>query len=184
VCRTKHEGCAAGLRVYRDAHDRWAGSRKVWNQHAYFVTNVEETGEVPVASQAQSNWQVAGLNNFRQNVQGEVGPLPSPDLTVKDVTVQCQGGQIVGVQATVCNRGAVGADANVAVLIVATSGTDTAECTATTSAFLSNGFCEDVQCALTAPGDATVQATVNPTGAIGECDLLNNESLPVDGACS
>ncbi|MCX4247071.1 FG-GAP repeat domain-containing protein [Paraliomyxa miuraensis] len=64
-----------GLRVFGD--DQWVRTRRVWNQHAYHVTNVEEDGTIPTAEVA--NWSVAGLNNFRQNVQPE-GEFSAPDL--------------------------------------------------------------------------------------------------------
>src|SRR6185436_15660169 len=70
TCRTRHEDCAAGVRVYRDALDRWAASRPVWNQHAYAVTNVEDDGTIPRSSEWARNWEDPGLNDFRQNVQG------------------------------------------------------------------------------------------------------------------
>ena len=64
-----------GLRVFGD--DQWVRTRRVWNQHAYHVTNVEEDGTIPTVETA--NWSVDGLNNFRQNVQPE-GEFAAPDL--------------------------------------------------------------------------------------------------------
>ena len=42
VCRALHPPGVGltGLRVLRDALDRWASSRPMWNQHAYSITNV------------------------------------------------------------------------------------------------------------------------------------------------
>ncbi|MCA9707628.1 MAG: VCBS repeat-containing protein [Myxococcales bacterium] len=64
-----------GLRVFGD--DQWVRTRRVWNQHAYHVTNVEEDGTIPAVE--QPNWSVEGLNNFRQNVQPQ-GEFSAPDL--------------------------------------------------------------------------------------------------------
>ena len=65
----------SGLRIYGD--DLWVRTRRIWNQHQYHVTNVEEDGSIPVAE--TPNWTVPRLNNFRQNVQPE-GEFSAPDL--------------------------------------------------------------------------------------------------------
>lgn len=65
----------SGLRVFGD--DQWVRTRRIWNQHPYHVTNIEEDGSVPVAE--TTNWSVDRLNNFRQNVQPE-GEFSAPDL--------------------------------------------------------------------------------------------------------
>jgi len=36
-----------GLTVFRDADGRWAYARRIWNQHTFHVTNVEEDGSIP-----------------------------------------------------------------------------------------------------------------------------------------
>ena len=56
-----------GIKVYQDESHNWVRTRTVWNQHAYHVTNINEDGTIP--SPQLNNWQVPGLNNFRQNVQ-------------------------------------------------------------------------------------------------------------------
>ncbi len=55
--------------VYRDAMDRWTPARRVWNQHAYHVTNVREDGTIP--QNMKKSWQL--LNTFRTNSQVEAG---------------------------------------------------------------------------------------------------------------
>jgi hypothetical protein len=47
--------------VLRDAGDRWVNARRIWNQHAYHVTNVLENGTIP-AVQPQ-HWRT--FNSFR-----------------------------------------------------------------------------------------------------------------------
>jgi hypothetical protein len=74
-----------GVRIFGDSQGQWVRTRRVWNQHAYHVTNTEESGAIP--SQEPSNWLVSGLNNFRQNVQPE-GEFSAPDLIV-DLRLQC-----------------------------------------------------------------------------------------------
>jgi hypothetical protein len=71
-----------GLRVFGD--DQWVRTRRVWNQHPYHVTNVEEDGTIPTIE--ETNWPVPGLNNFRQNVQPE-GEFAAPDLVATVVGI-------------------------------------------------------------------------------------------------
>jgi hypothetical protein len=68
-----------GLRVFGDVEGRWVRTRRVWNQHHYHVTNVDEDGSIPAVE--APNWTTEGLNNFRQNVQPE-GEFAAPDLVV------------------------------------------------------------------------------------------------------
>ena len=39
--------------VYEDAQKRWIPTRRIWNQHAYHVTNVREDGTHPGAPEAE-----------------------------------------------------------------------------------------------------------------------------------
>ena len=78
-----------GVTVFGDAANSWVGTRTLWNQHAYSVTNVcgddtacgppNDYGHVP--KYPLPNWVVPWLNNFRQNVQ-EDGLWDAPDATV------------------------------------------------------------------------------------------------------
>jgi hypothetical protein len=52
---TATSGARQGLRVIGDATDSWAATRRVWNQHAYHVTNVSELGAIPAHEPA--NWR-------------------------------------------------------------------------------------------------------------------------------
>ena len=96
-----------GIRVYGDAHDSWAATRRVWNQHSYHITNVSELGAIPAHEPA--NWLAANpntpsgkMNNFRQNLP-EFDALAAPDLTV-ELELVLQGCTLL---AHVCNRGDV-----------------------------------------------------------------------------
>jgi hypothetical protein len=67
------------VQVFQDAMKRWKPTRRIWNQHAYHVTNVREDGTIP-AKQTKS-W--TKLNTFRTNAQIEGGgdcapPPPNP----------------------------------------------------------------------------------------------------------
>ncbi len=68
-----------GVRVFGDKAGQWVRTRRVWNQHAYSVTNIQEDGNLPVPQPL--NWTTPGLNNFRQNAQ-PLGEFNAPDLIV------------------------------------------------------------------------------------------------------
>ena len=72
---------SSGIYVYGDALDQWVGTRRIWNQHGYYITNVNEDGTIP--QNEIPNWQV--FNNFRQNQlfpdEGTAGPHGAPDVT-------------------------------------------------------------------------------------------------------
>ncbi len=93
-----------GIRVFGDSEDNWVTTRRIWNQHAYHVTNVNENGSIPTV--AEKNWLVEGLNNFRQNVQ-PVGIFNAPDLTVRGLGFASGGCATEGIviYAAVENRG-------------------------------------------------------------------------------
>src|SRR5207302_2136926 len=50
TCRAPHPHGVQGIRVYKDAQNRWVRSRTIWNQHAYAVTRVAENGTIPKTS--------------------------------------------------------------------------------------------------------------------------------------
>ena len=88
-----------GLRLFGDALDNWVPTRRIWNQHAYHVTNVcdgmddacpadrNRAGMIP--ADESRNWELSWLNNFRQNVQGQ-GLFLAPDLVVINLSASCQ----------------------------------------------------------------------------------------------
>ncbi len=98
------QGFYQGVTVFGDKRDSWVGTRKVWNQHAYSVSNIcdgvdgacdagASYGELP--AHPKDNWSLPWLNNFRQNVQ-DTGLKNAPDATVA-VDVRCGTPTIVGV---------------------------------------------------------------------------------------
>ena len=60
-----------GIIVFQDVANKWKRTRRIWNQHSYHVTNVNEDATIPVTESA--HWLVPGLNSFRTNafVPGE-----------------------------------------------------------------------------------------------------------------
>ncbi len=60
--------------VVKDRDERWIQPRRIWNQHTYHVTNVNEDGTIPQFE--QPNWHT--LNTFRTNSQIESGGVCRP----------------------------------------------------------------------------------------------------------
>jgi len=81
-----------GVRVFGDTLGKWVRTRRIWNQHAYHVTNVEEDGTIPTVEAA--NYLDPRLNNFRQNVQ-PLGEFSAPDLIVDAFPICTDGYAIV-----------------------------------------------------------------------------------------
>ncbi len=182
VCRAYHRDCVPGVRVYRDARDRWASSRTIWNQHAYHVTNVDEDGTIPRSSAVLPNWSDPELNNFRQNVQGVLGDVPGPDLTVGALLATCgpidpgTGEGTTVLSALVCNRGAVLNDAGVEIIFRQDGGT-TELCRLRTTEPVPPGVCTPVMCTAPVPADGVFEAVVDPDEIISECIEGDNRAL-------
>ncbi|MDX2089624.1 MAG: VCBS repeat-containing protein [Kofleriaceae bacterium] len=65
VVSNAYQGASPTVQVIRDRQDRWIQARRIWNQHAYHVTNVREDGTIPQF--AKKSWEQ--LNTFRTNAQ-------------------------------------------------------------------------------------------------------------------
>jgi hypothetical protein len=181
VCRAEHEGSgtASGVRVVSDQLDRWVNTRRIWNQHAYSVTNVGDNGSIPRTSQWTRNFATGGLNSYRQNAPGDGigdGLVATPDLTVKSTKVTCEGGGEVTVTVDVCNRGTEPVAPGVPVSIYE-DGATTAACTALTTTIIAPGLCAETDCTWAA-GNGAATAIVDDDGTGGgqntECREENN----------
>lgn len=60
----RHGQEVATLQLVQNADDRFAPTRRIWNQHAYYVTNINEDGHVPAVQEA--HW-LSDTNSFRTN---------------------------------------------------------------------------------------------------------------------
>lgn len=102
-----------GIEVLQDAANNWVRTRRVWNQHSYHVTNIDEDGQVPAVEEA--NWLHSRLNNFRQNVQPD-GLFDASDLQAfVDLNTCSTNAQEIEI--TVRNDGALGVAAGVDVFV-------------------------------------------------------------------
>jgi hypothetical protein len=168
-----------GVFVYGDANDLWVPTRRVWTQHSYHVTNATSAGTTP--PEETNNWDVEGLNNYRQNAQGE-GIFNAPDLSV-DIAysiVECP--EELLIQVTVRNVGTLGVLAGVTVDLY--EGTDingTLIDSVLTMDPLLPGAQEKITFAVADPplGDAldyfvAVDGGDDANGVISECEDGNN----------
>jgi len=169
-------GTQRGIYVYGDAADSWVTTRRIWNQHSYHITNVNDDGTIPASE--QNNWE--RFNNYRQNVQTAGSVLAAPDLTASSIHLdssECPGA--VSVIARIGNGGSNLVAAPVKVAFYGTGGVLLG--VAQTSLTLDPGEFEDVALRLE-PVPAGAQAICavaddNGTGRgfVNECNEDNNE---------
>jgi hypothetical protein len=175
-----------GLFMYGDALDQWVPTRKVWTQHAYHVTNATSAGNVPLVE--DTNWLQPGLNNYRQNVQGD-GVFNAPDLavTLSIGLDQCENNMLV-LRARITNLGALGVRPGVAVSFHrGTSAAGPVVGTGTTTVPLLPGQSTVVTATVPNPTSptgwfVTVDGSSAP-GAVAECDETNNDDATSNAAC-
>ncbi|MEL6542989.1 MAG: FG-GAP-like repeat-containing protein [Myxococcota bacterium] len=80
----------AGVEVWGDAGDFWVSARRMWNQHAYHVTNITENNQVPrVEPKGWEDTNGRFYNTYRSNPRN-FGV--APDLEVTAVQVVSGGG--------------------------------------------------------------------------------------------
>jgi hypothetical protein len=181
-----------GLVAIGDAADSWVGTRTLWNQHGYHVTNVcDDTddacappnryGSIPTGE--RPNWTVPWLNNFRQNVQDQ-GIFNAPDAVV-GLTVECVDPPIAHV--AVRNLGQSGLPAGVVAAVFVTPG-DVEVGRVTTARGLLAGQTELLEVTLAAPATsadnfyaAIIVDPLNPT--FHQCRADNDRSDTVRAAC-
>jgi len=183
-----------GISVFRDRANGWVGTRTLWTQHAYHVTNVCDdrdsacdppAGYGAVPRRQRPNWTLPWLNNFRQNVQDE-GIFDAPDATVS-LRAACT--SPVELVASVRNLGRAILPAGVEVgFYRRDGGMDALLGTASTTTPVFPGHVSEV--AFVAPADVPVGATfaarieIDPSmPTFRECDDSNNESAEVTPRC-
>ncbi len=191
--RTCSDGSAStrGIHVFGHPENQWVRTRRIWNQHTYHVTNINEDGTVPMSE--EPNWSEEGLNNFRQNVQPD-GLFDAPDLVLVDLNVStrlCAG--VLELSVRVVNEGRASAPANVPVTFYERLDTgDTLLGRAFTTRGLLPGESELMTFEFEVPSDRLgpyfFTAALNdpddmPLVGLNECRPDNNDIGPVEGAC-
>jgi hypothetical protein len=183
-----------GVRVYSDPFGDWVRTRRIWNQHSYHVTNIDDDGAIP--RRETRNWTVPGLNNFRQNVQPE-GLFDAPDLVAIDAAADlrmCPTGVVLSVR--VVNRGRAGVSAGVPVTfrVGDPMGANRVVGRALTTRRLLPGESEVVRVNFALPMGMEMQsfsyfAVINdpaamPNTAVRECRTTNNTSAARTFQCT
>ena len=182
-----------GITLFGDAENSWVGTRTLWNQHAYFVSNVcdgedgacegaQTYGELPAAPLV--NWTQPWLNNFRQNVQ-DSGLFNAPDPTVA-LQVKCAMPLIAEV--SIRNSGLAPLQAGVEATVINTTDGDSVVGTVVTTDTLLPGQTQVLDIEITEDlGSAadSYQATLTDLAAAAaiECNADNNASDLASPSC-
>ncbi|MFT5359529.1 MAG: hypothetical protein ACI9KE_006772, partial [Polyangiales bacterium] len=175
-----------GVRAFGHPDNQWVRTRRIWNQHSYHVTNINEDGTLPLREEA--NYSTPGLNNFRQNVQPG-GLFDAPDLVLRDPgfsTGACPGALLLRVR--VVNDGRAGAPAGVPVSFYV-DGTYVGQTSTTRPLLPGAGEIVELRFEPVEEGTAyNVIAILNdpdhePLSGLNECRPMNNESDAIVAAC-
>ena len=161
----------AGIQVFGDADQSWVGSRQLWNQHTYHLTNINDDGSIP--QHEAPSWQTH--NSYRRNLLTVGDPLRFADLTASFVRLVVQDG-VAQVTARIGNGGAFAVPAGVAVAFYdgdPDSGGTLLGAVATTTALAPNAF-EDVSLAVGVETVDPLWVVVDGDDTVAECDAANN----------
>ncbi len=114
-----HCSWSKSFSVYGDASGSWPRGRKIWNQHAYTITNIGDQGQI----QPTGNTNYSTFNSFRS---GDPNPPPGDynDLQAEVWDVcekECNNGHVY-VGAWVMNAGTQTVDAGIPLSITAGAG--------------------------------------------------------------
>jgi hypothetical protein len=114
-----YNGNYTGLTVVGDMNKSWRPGRKIWNQHAYHITNVNDDGTIPL--KAAQNWK--SFNNFRSGDISENNGTAAPDLkiiTPDSCINECGGQDLANVWIQLGNAGAVALTAGATIQVFVT----------------------------------------------------------------
>lgn len=184
-----------GIHVYGHPRGEWVRTRRIFNQHTYHVTNIDEDGTVP--TRETRHWTVERLNTFRLNVQPD-GIFDAPDLLLVDLAAGTRMCPVtMSLTVRVVNRGAAGAPAGVPVTfyLVDAAGVRTRIGASVTTRPLLPGESELLTMTPAFPIPAGMElatfsflAVLNdpsemPLEVLHECRDENNESATLEARC-
>jgi hypothetical protein len=184
-------GSYRGLIALGDSANSWVGTRTLWTEHTYHVTNVcDDTdnacaapntyGSIP--SPETMNWTLPWLNDFRQNVQDQ-GIFNAPDGVVL-MSADCTSPVVAHVD--VRNIGQSGLPSGVNVGVFVAPSTQVAEATTTTALLPGQTTELNITLPASVSDTATLYAQIiidpaHPT--FQECTTANNTSPSVTPTC-
>lgn len=181
-----------GITVFGDQSNSWVGTRALWNQHTYHVTNICDPrdsacpsgsayGTIP--TKETKSWTKGWLNNFRQNVQDK-GLFDAPDVTVSlavDCTTQ------ITARVAVRNAGVATLPAGVVVGLFSEDGSSSKqEGTVTTTQALGSGQTEELSLPVSTGSETRLMAKVlvDPKKPLfHQCREDNDQTFWVSAAC-
>jgi len=184
-----------GIVSFGDSANSWVGTRTLWTEHAYHVSEVCDDrdsacdapniyGSIPKTE--KKNWTLNWLNNFRQNVQ-DGGLFDAPDATIS-IKVPCEMPLVAQVSLRNAGLSSLPANVGVAVFTVDAAGLETQVGTGATTHPLSPGQTETLMVNLSAP--ATTEDTfiarvlIDPVAPkFHECNEMNNDSAKFTPSC-
>ena len=109
ACSPGNGGSTGKVKAFNSSTNQWVGARKVMNQHAYCVVNVNDDLSIPV--QQQNHALLPKLNGFLAqsatfDVNWNTTCIPLADVNVEiNSVIYCQKPDTVPVEITVCNLG-------------------------------------------------------------------------------
>jgi hypothetical protein len=176
-----------GVTVVGDASRSWAPTAPVWNQHAFYITNVNDDLSIP--PHPTPNW-FTGHNSFRAGGVREAPGLPAPDLSALTPIVcwDCDADS-VWIYTQVLNTGTLDIDAALPVDLYrrSESGEEALISRQTVEGGVRSGRASDALLwkvpVATVETDDTFVARVDPDGAVEECDESDNDAATPEARC-
>jgi subtilase family serine protease len=170
-------GSGDGLRVYGSATNNWVNARRLWNQPAYHVTNINDDGTIP--QYEAPSWLVHNTYRVQAPVGETTNPYRAANLTASYLrAVQTGAGTALTVR--VGNGGAIAAASGAQVAWY--DGDPTAGGvligTGQTTRALAPGDYQDLVFTWTgaSAGSRTLVAVVDPDATRVDCDPADNRA--------
>lgn len=193
VANTNYTTGHTGIYVFGDRDDTWRSGRRIWNQHAYSITNVNDDGTIP--ARPDRNWLT--YNNFRSGdmAAGQGGEYADLIAQITDVCTKDCDDDLLVVWVQVGNQGYLDVDGPVELALYGRKeGGGREELYSASLTSLASGVLgESVQISvdLTAfPGVVFEDLTVTIDGGdssrasvVEECDETNNEDTWGENLC-
>ena len=95
-----------GFYVLGAANDDWVSARPLWNQNAYYITNMSDDQTVGYADPNYAPYSSADYNSFRQQAPGTFGAKKAPNLYLTAEPPCQEGCGDITVYVQVANEGA------------------------------------------------------------------------------
>ena len=113
-----------GFYVLGAANDDWVSARPIWNQNAYYITNMGDDQSVGYAKPNYAPYTSADFNSFRQQAPGAFGAKKAPNLYLLAEDPCQEGCGDITVYVQVANEGAyISAGADVMLSLYGVQGT-------------------------------------------------------------